>query len=192
MARTTSAKEKESVPRKATRHREYRIPAEIHPTKRVFPTMVELFRFIQGILLEISEYNPEVDQEPKDADVVRFIYPGYPYAHQLKRGMKNLHDVSEIFLLARHLGVPVEWILKIRTGEWTEKDALKAYKERAKEYKGGVAQTTLFGGKGIAEITVKWKKPNREFLGELYAGVIQETRKAILNPAIDSKEGDYL
>lgn len=166
------------------RKRNYRIPfkKDSETGKVYFPTLEVLFRFVHYVLKDIVQ--AERDEDIFDSEVARFIYPGYPYIHQFKMGKKNVSNVIELALLARNLGVPLEWIQKIRKGEWDLEAAIAAYEAR----KGGAAlsaQATYTGSAGSFTAVVRIDDHDAGLLGDVYATVLHYLRKAVSDPQID-------
>lgn len=110
----------------------------------------ELYRFARLVLAEDSGI-PE--QEIRDQSVCGLIYEQYPYGPIWKRGDKDVGTALEMDLLARNLGVPLQWIHDILDGTLDHKTALKKYRDargKAKHYFRG----TAIGPKGKLDVDV--------------------------------------
>lgn len=165
-------------PNKPIRNRNYRIPFEIRGGARYFPTMPVLFRFLRRVLGDLFDV-PE-DQVP-DSQVARFVYAGFPYAHQFKLGLKNIGHAGFIALMCRHTGLPISYIQKIRTGEWDLERAWKEYLNFKKRNKVRFIQE-LYGPRGIVEVEVESKVDNSTRAGKVYAFLFHYLRPIICPP----------
>ncbi len=92
----------------------------------------ELFLFAKKILAE--ESNAPIAWV-RDVDVCRLIYEGYPYGNYWKKGTKDVGRAIEMDLLARNLGIPLQWVLNILEGKWNQEQAFAAYIKKRKRNK---------------------------------------------------------
>ncbi len=169
-----------------SRSRNYRIPFERVRGRVQFPTIRVLFEFVKDIVVDlVGEPDPDALY---DSEVARFVYPGYPYAHQFKLGMKNVSNIVELQLLARNLGIPMDWIRGIRSGDLTLRKALELYRDR----KGDAdlaASAEHFSSAGAFTVTIRGDSVDPGLLGEVYAQVIRSLRTVVSDPRIEKRSG---
>lgn len=191
MAANEQQGKKAAGKKRQTRRRNYRIPyhKDEHDGSVHFPTIETLFRFVREVLKDLVQ--EERDENVFDSEVARFIYPGYPYAHQFKLGLKNVNSIIELTLLSRNLGIPFRWIQKIRKGEWSEEAALRAYHDR-KGDRALAAQATHTGSAGSFDVTIAVDEHDPALLGDIYATVINHLRPAVTDAKIDKKSGTFV
>lgn len=177
--------------KKETRKKNYRIPfrRDKRSGQAEFPTIEVLFQFVQEVLKDVVQ--EERDENIFDSEVARFIYPGYPYAHQFKRGLKNVSHVIELSLLARNLGVPVEWLQNIRRGEWTLRDAMAAYQAR-KDGAVLCAEAEHLGELGSLKIRIQLNEQDPVRFGDAYATAIQALRPVVSEGRGSRRQGSFI
>lgn len=158
--------------KRAPRIRNYRIPVEERNRDRYFPTMPVLFAFTRRVVADMFGGKEE---DLTDSQVVRFIFPGFPYAHQFKLGIKNISHVGYVSFLARHLGVPLAFIQKIRTGEWDLERAWEEYLKFKKRNRIRLV-TEVTGPKGIVEIELESKTEDANRGGKMFGVAIRRLR----------------
>jgi hypothetical protein len=165
-------------PKKPIRNRNYRVPFEIRGRARYFPTMPVLFQFIRRVLGD--EFDTPEDLVP-DSQVARFVYPGFPYAHQFKLGQKNISHIGHISFLCRHTGLPLSLVQKVRTGEWDLERAWKEYLSFKKRNKVRLT-TELVGPRGKVEIDLESKVDNTTKAGKVYGFLVHRLRPIVCPP----------
>lgn len=177
--------------KKDIRKKNYRIPfrRDRKGGQAEFPTMEVLFQSALSVLKDLIQEDRE--ENVFDSEVARFIYPGYPYAHQFKRGLKNISHVVELSLLSRNLGVPFVWIQSVRKGEWGVKEFMAAYESRKK---GAVlaAEAEHVGEAGDLRITVRVDQHDAALLGDAYAAALTVLRPAVSEGRGARRQGTFM
>lgn len=182
--------------KKDVRKKNYRIPSsrDRKTGKAVFPTMETLFNTTMAILKDLIQEDRDEnlrDENLFDSEVARFIYPGYPYAHQFKRGLKNVSNVVELSLLSRNLGMPFQWVQSIRRGDLDFNAAISAYQKR-KRGAALAAEAEYVGELGDLRITVRTRQHDSALLGDAYAAALGLLRPVVSERRAGRRQGAFI
>ena len=120
-----------------------------------------LFAFSKAILQR--SISPTDDARVLDADVGAAIYPGYPYSPYWKQGKKDVGRAIEMDLLARNLGVPLQWIIRILLGELSLDGALNLWESRRSNKKNEALNLRQFDRGGRVDIELHLKQVDADF-----------------------------